>query len=337
MRKIGVQRKKLGTYKGFHNLAACQDIPALPHLLRNSTQQKWGIKKTVRKARDAVAGDYRPHNYSDYEKDLAIIVYELGGDAALYALNHSTMVLPSRTCINPVRQEIKYQISVGGIKMSDILANIETGFKNIGPDHYRTVISLSLDELATERRLSWIPETDEIAGLCHHSKALGTLKMGDDMSVVSGVARAVRTTKEVHYAHEATVAAFSRHDPQKYGARPALLLPTCKKGQDYYDAALEIKMLLEGWKISEYGAKLHGEVGSIASDGDAKRRKALYLLCMVRELKETDVLFKHLGHLLGLNLFTGMNFETAAFDWKHNWKRKFFEYISSQRSMLIIL
>ncbi|KAG5635574.1 hypothetical protein H0H81_010759 [Sphagnurus paluster] len=42
---------------------------------------------------------------------------------------------------------------------------------------------------------------------------------------------------------------------------------------------------------------------------------------MVRELKETDPLFKHLGHLLGLNLVIGTNFETAAFGWKHNWKR----------------
>ncbi|KAG5634609.1 hypothetical protein H0H81_001396 [Sphagnurus paluster] len=309
-RKNDTQHNKLDTYVEFHNLAGHQDIPALPRLLRNSAWQGWGIKKTVRKAHKAVTREYHPHSYSDYEKDIAIVTYELGGSAALYALNHSTIALPSR--------------KFGGIKMSNILANIETNFKDIGPNYYKTGISLCVDEMAIKRRLSYLLDTGDIAGLCHHSKALGSLKMGDDMNVVSGVAKAVRITKDVHGAHEVTVAAFSHHDPEHCGAQPALLLPTCKKGLDFYDAALELKMIMEGWKISEFGAELHGEIWSIASDGDGKHRKALYLLCIVWELKDTDPLFKHLGHLLGLNLFTRMNFETAAFNWKHNWKRGFF-------------
>jgi hypothetical protein len=316
-----MQSKKLNKYKEFHHLAAHQDIPALPRLFRNCAQQNWSITKMVQKSHDSIAGSYHPFNYSNYEQDIAAIIYELGGGSTLYALHHSTFSLPARQSINPLRQKTQFYISVGGVKMSNILANIETGFKDVDSNHYKTGITLCIDEIATEQRLCYLPETDEIAGLCHHSKSLGSLVMGEDMKVVSEVARAVRITKEVHSAHETTVAAFSRHDSEKYGARPALLLPTCKKDQDFRDTALEIKMLMEGWRISEYGARFHGEIWSIASDGDAKRRKALYLLCMARELKESDTLFKHLGNLLGLNLFTGMNFETAAFDWKHNLKR----------------
>ncbi|KAG5635575.1 hypothetical protein H0H81_010760, partial [Sphagnurus paluster] len=245
-RRKDTLRKKLNTFEEFHDLAADQDIPVLPRLLRNSVKQEWGIKTTVENAHKAITRDYHPHSYSDYEKDVAIVVYELGGGAALHALNHSIIALPSRNCINPLRQEIKFHISVGGMKMGDILANIETGFKGVGPTHYKTGISLCIDEMAIERRLSYLTDTDEIAGLCHHSKALGPLVMGDDMSLVLSVAKAVRITKDVHAAHEVTVAAFARHDPESYGAQPALLLPTCKKGLDFYDAALELKMLIEG-------------------------------------------------------------------------------------------
>ena len=169
------------------------------------------------------------------------------------------------------------------------------------------------------RHLCYLPETDEIAGLCEHSKALGSLKMGSDLSTIDAVATAVRKTKEVHVGHEVSVAAFAKLDADDYGAKPVLLLPTRKKG-DYRDAALQLQMLLEAWKISPYGARLHGDVWSIASDGDPKRRPALYLLCMARKLVETDALYKHVGRLRVLNLYCGRNFETAAFDWKHNWK-----------------
>ncbi|KAG5649428.1 hypothetical protein H0H81_003920, partial [Sphagnurus paluster] len=333
-RKIDTQARKLDAYREFHDLAACQDIPAISRLLRNAKRQNWSISMLNQKARDALAGNYHPYSYSDYEKDIAILTYELGGGATLYALNHATTSLPSRHCISSLRQEINFHISAGEPKIKDILANIETAFKDVRPNHYKTGVTLSLDETSTEQRLIYLPETDEVAGLCHHAKDLGSLKIGDDMKVVSGIARAVRVTKHVHVAHEATVAAFSRHDPEHYGARPALIMPTCKKDQDSYDAALEIRILQEAWRISSYGARLHGDLWSIASDGDPRRRKALYFLCMVRELKESDPLYMFLGHLAGLNLLTGPDFVTAAFDWKHDFKRLVTTLLSTQ-GMLI--
>ncbi|KAG5634048.1 hypothetical protein H0H81_003618 [Sphagnurus paluster] len=204
-RKISTQKKTLDCYRELHDLMAREEIPALSRLLRAGKDQGWSIKKLNMKARAALVGDYCPHGYSDLEKDLAILVYELGGGAALHALNHSTTALPSLMCINPLRREIKFRITVGDITMSDVLANIETGFKDVGPGHYKTGITLSFDELAIEQRLRWLADTDQIAGLCHHAKILGSLEMGEDMEVVSGIARAVRKMKDVHVAHEATV------------------------------------------------------------------------------------------------------------------------------------
>lgn len=309
--------KKLGHYEDFHHIVAQNDVKGLQRLFRIADRQQWSIKKLCAKTRDVIAGGYHPYSYSAYERDLAILTYELGGGPALYAHNHASTSLPSRDSIAPLRRQLQLQISIGGMKMSDILTNIETLFGGVKPRCGRTGITLCQDEIACESRLCYLPETDEIAGLCEHSKALGSLKMGSDLSTIDAVATAVRKTKEVHVGHEVSVAAFAKLDADDYGAKPVLLLPTCKKG-DYRDAALQLQMLLEAWKISPYGARLHGDVWSIASDGDPKRRPALYLLCMARKLVETDALYKHVGRLRGLNLYCGRNFETAAFDWKHN-------------------
>ena len=114
---------------------------------------------------------------------------------------------------------------------------------------------------------------------------------------------------------------LARNDGTNYGAKPVLLLPTCKQGS-YKDSALLIEMIRQAWKISEYGEALHGSIWSIASDGDPKHRPALYLHCVVRELTPADALYAHLGNLPGLNLYTGPNFETQDLDYKHDFKRE---------------
>jgi len=143
---------------------------------------------------------------------LATVIYELGGGAALYALQKSPFAFPSRTTILERRQDFKLRITVGDVKMLDILANIETMFKDIAPGHRRVPITLSMDEVASDGRLCYLPETDEIAGLCEHAAAgLPSVKMGKDLSVVRAIAQAVRGGK-IHIGKEVFVAAFAKVD-----------------------------------------------------------------------------------------------------------------------------
>ena len=88
--------------------------------------------------RMALAGDYHPQSYSDLEIKLATVIYELSGGAALYALHNSPFAFPSCKTIFKHCREFCLHITVGAVKMTDILANIETMFVNIKPDH-RTV------------------------------------------------------------------------------------------------------------------------------------------------------------------------------------------------------
>jgi hypothetical protein len=81
-------------------------------------------------------------------------------------------------------------------------------------------------------------------------------------------------------------------------------------------------MLRQAWKISPFGEALHGTIWSIASDGDPKRRPALYLHCMIQELTPADPLYQYVGKLRGMNLWTGLDRMTQDLDVKHDLKRK---------------
>jgi len=270
----------------------------------------------------ALEGKYCPRNYSELELDLATAIYELGGGAALHALHNSPFAFPSRTTLLDRRCDFRLQISVGSIMMVDLLANIEMMFKDIKPGHKKVGITLSMDEVASDGRLCYLTETDDIAGLCEHASELLSVKMGNNLDVVRNIARAVKEGL-VHIGQEVFVAAFARNDETDYGAKPVLLLPTCKQGS-FRDSALIIEMLRQAWRLSPYGESLHGPIWSIASDGDPKCRPALYLHCMVRELTPDQPLFRHVGMLPGLNLWTGSGGETQDLDYKHNFKRELF-------------
>ncbi|KAL0563545.1 hypothetical protein V5O48_018521 [Marasmius crinis-equi] len=78
---------------------------------------------------------------------------------------------------------------------------------------------------------------------------------------------------------------------------------------------------MEGWKIAKFGRSAFDPIMTISLDGDATRWAALYVLLMRKKLSSSDPLFKWLGGLCGLNLFTSDNGETMDFDWKHLFKR----------------
>jgi hypothetical protein len=154
------------------------------------------------------------------------------------------------------QKEFQLCITVGMPKMMNFLANIATMFKNIQPGHKKVGITLSMDEIG---QLCYLPATDEIAGLCEHATSeLQSVTMGCNLDVKRTVAHAVRGGK-VHVGKEVFVAVFARNDGIDYGAKPVLLMPTCKQGS-YKDSALLIEILRQAWRMSPYGEALHGPI-----------------------------------------------------------------------------
>ncbi|KAJ6543118.1 hypothetical protein B0H19DRAFT_958053, partial [Mycena capillaripes] len=307
--------------KRLFDLLSANTVPGLPRLLSNSKNEGWSTTKTVEKSQLAIDGKYHPRNYTEFDRDLATLMYELGGGAVLYALNKAPIMLPSRFTIAEARRETNLRITVGDVKVSDILENIKTLFADIEPGDSGPVLhTLMQDEIAGDGRLCYLEDTDEIGGLCEHAASqLKTFKMGNDLTCVEEAVKAVRAGV-IHVGKEFSVAAFARHAPDDYGAKPVLLMPTCKKGS-WQSSAQVLQKLIQAWKLSPFGEAKHGPLKEIASDGDGRRRAALYLICMHKHLGPDDPIYQFLSDLPGLNLYTGEDGITMFFDPKHLFKR----------------
>ncbi|KAK6971996.1 hypothetical protein R3P38DRAFT_2419542, partial [Favolaschia claudopus] len=86
---------KVNAFRELVDIISSNEVPGLPRLLSTAKKEGWGVEKVCSKASLAVEGKYHPRNYTALEMDLAILVYELGGGSALYALNKSPISLPS--------------------------------------------------------------------------------------------------------------------------------------------------------------------------------------------------------------------------------------------------
>ncbi|KAJ6455113.1 hypothetical protein DFH09DRAFT_962925, partial [Mycena vulgaris] len=170
-------QQRLADFKALFQFLGLNSVPALHRVLANAVQEGWSAKKLLQQCQLAVQGKYTARNYTQYDIDLAILIYELGGAGTLYAMNHSIFALPSRNTIQPYRRQHNIVPSVAGLSFSDISANISALFGPSqsrdggeagpqGPDepilHGHT---LSFDELATERRIDYMPATDEMGGV----------------------------------------------------------------------------------------------------------------------------------------------------------------------------
>ncbi|KAK7034826.1 hypothetical protein R3P38DRAFT_3312143 [Favolaschia claudopus] len=275
-------KRRIESYRHLVDVISTNDVPGLPRLLSTAKKEGLGPLKITEKANLAIRDLYHPCNYTDLDKDLAILAYEYG--------------------------------------MMDLLRSIEILFKDVSVDKEGRILhTLSQDEIAGDGRPCYLDGTDEIAGLCEHANTeLDTLKMGSDLNAVHAAAQAAREGR-VHVGKEFSVSAISRHSARDYGAKPVLIMATCKQNS-WQENAKILQMINAAWKLSPYGEILHGPIPAYASDGDPKRKAALYLLCMHREVKPGDALYPHIAGLHGLNLFTSEDFATMEFDPKHSWK-----------------
>ncbi|KAJ7863815.1 hypothetical protein B0H14DRAFT_2574747 [Mycena olivaceomarginata] len=321
-------REELAAFKDLFNFIGTNRIPALHRIFWNASKEGWGVEKFAKQVRLAAQGKYKARNYTEYEIALSIMLYELGGGGTVYGMNHSLFMLPLITTIQPYRRELKITPSVSGLKFTDISKNISalfsgqagvagTGDTPMAPARYGH--TLSFDELAIERKIDYMTETDEMGGLCcEHLSVLETVKVGKGIDVVEAAVDAVKEEK-VHVAQEALVGAISRLSRTGYGARPVLIIPTCKKGT-WADSVKTMLTVVEAWKRSPHGETMHGPLLSIASDGEPKRRAAMFVMCMNTEILPDNPLYPYICDLPGLNRRVGKDNLTEDPDVKHEVK-----------------
>ncbi|KAF8997154.1 hypothetical protein BDQ17DRAFT_1248885, partial [Cyathus striatus] len=81
-------------------------------ILKNAKNKNWSIAYLL-KVRQALEEKYHPKKFSEWEHDLATVFYELGGGAALYALQKSSLFLLSRMTIMGRCQDFNFVSHVG--------------------------------------------------------------------------------------------------------------------------------------------------------------------------------------------------------------------------------
>ncbi|KAK7007109.1 hypothetical protein R3P38DRAFT_3325559 [Favolaschia claudopus] len=296
-----IAREHLTEYKDVVQFVGQNNVPALQRIFFNFVKRGWGIKTLRERLNLAVNKEYRAANFPQHEIDLQILIYELGGAGAVHALNHSYFALPSLNTIQPYRrQNTLFLVSMRPVQLH--------GY------------TLSFDEVASDPRLDYMAGTDTIGGLClEHIDALTTVKVGKDISSVEAAAAAVRTGK-VHIASEISVGAISRLSQTGYGAKPVFMAPSCKKG-GWRDLLKNMEIVVEAWRRSEHGEAKHGPLLSVASDGAAGRRAAMFMMTMHSEISPGNPLYESVRNLPGLNLRVGKNNLTGDVDWKYEDKR----------------
>ncbi|KAJ7902973.1 hypothetical protein B0H13DRAFT_1882393 [Mycena leptocephala] len=171
-------------------------------MFSNALKQEWGSKKFLGRIRAASQGEYTPRNHSQYEIDLAILLYELG----------------------PYRRQHRPKPCFDYVNFLTIPDNITTMFvphEQKGGKSREAIIkicghTLMFDELRWNGRLT-------------HVAALETLAVGKITRTVDAAVTAVKEGK-VHIAHETTVGAISHLSRHDYGDKPVFIGPTCKTG-----------------------------------------------------------------------------------------------------------
>ncbi|KAJ7059465.1 hypothetical protein C8F01DRAFT_1231949 [Mycena amicta] len=321
-------REKVDEFTALFKFLHHHPVPALYRILAHAGADGWSTTKTLKKCKLAVEGRYHPTNFFQWEIDLGMIVYELGGLSAVYAFSKSPYALPSRNTLQKHRREKTLRPCVYGVHLGDVLSNISTYFGDTPESPSRLDFSAprrylhtaSFDEIAKSAIVDYISELDAMGGLClEHLFELPSVQIGETIETIETAARLVREGK-VHVADLISVGAISQLSRTGYGAKPVFVGSSCKMG-DANDVLRVVQAVIEAWERSPDGEAKHGPITSVASDGDSKRRIAFFVLCLTNEVVEGNPIHDFVKNLFGLNLFTGKNNLTMDFDFKHEIKR----------------
>ena len=264
--------------------------------------------------------------YQEKAFDLIALVLKIGGPRLAFAVSKA-LHLPSISTVHNRLNLPQLLPSIGFPTRDEILKNIESFFgSNTAQFSSRpkTGVSLMIDEVAIEPRPRYDSNQDAVVGICRehaNGDALQHLSTRNDSLNTLLDTQASLDAGACHRATEATMAAIAHFGQSNYNPAVILASGTCKT-EKTGDQTRWIDLLLNCWKESPHGEAVHGDIWSICTDGDSKRRRALFQLCMSSTLPESSDLFHLLGHLPLLNLCCGPTQITHDGDYKHEEKSK---------------
>ncbi|KAF8601713.1 hypothetical protein BDV93DRAFT_445416, partial [Ceratobasidium sp. AG-I] len=307
-----------------HSIAQSDNV-SVGRIIQTALKNGARIKTIIGRIVKAQGGLFSPQNYSQKTFDLIALVLKIGGPRLAFAVSKA-LHLPS---ISTVRNRLNLPRLLPSIDFptrNEILKNIESLFGSDIPHSIpclKAGVSLMIDEVAIKSRPRYDVILDAVIGICHEHANKDALQ---SLSTRSGSRNALLDTQALldsggcHHATEATMAAIARFGQSDYHPTVILASGTCKT-EKTGDQTRWIDLLLKCWKESSHGEAVHGDIWSVCTDGDSKRRRALFQLCMTCTLSELSDLFRLIGHLPLLNLCCGPTQITHDGDYKYEEKR----------------
>ncbi|KAF9060527.1 hypothetical protein BDP27DRAFT_1429958 [Rhodocollybia butyracea] len=255
-------------------------------------------------------------NYQEVDELRAILFWRLGG-ARTCDIAHRALELPSTSHARSHSIMTPLVPSISLPTLVEMSHNMEACLRSI---HSLLVakgevihVVLMFDELSMEKRPQWDVKTNRFLGLCreHCRDTCLTFENEKDLeTMVDDVARG-----EVHLASEATVGAIG-------------IL-----SEKYDEHAQLIQSALDG--VNSLKVKIPIRVLSLASDGEARRGKALAEITFKYELSEYSAIYPLLHVLKLMDFHVGMDDITADKDWKHVTIKRLRNLILRDRGIII--
>ncbi|KAJ7707891.1 hypothetical protein B0H16DRAFT_1393244 [Mycena metata] len=316
-RRIATFARKMDDYERLVMAIATKDVPRVHAIIETAVRNGASVRTMTNLICDTFEGLRHTKGFTEFEHDLGILIYRLGGRSLLYAMNHALHLPSLRTICNSAKF-VKITPTIGPISADELRANIGKVLlaprREAATQYPRSGVTIMMDECAIEEQAVYFSHANQVGGLCQkHSRDIPLTLATHDSAL--NIVEALGDGK-VHFGKEMLfVAVQCGNEKTIY---PLLCAPTCKQ-ETWEDFKELFNLVIAVWE--ESGAKASvGEIFDFASDGDHLRRKAGHAVFMQFELTSGKI-FIVLSNLPGLNLFTGPGLMLMTFDWRHIMKR----------------
>ncbi|KZT42335.1 hypothetical protein SISSUDRAFT_956745, partial [Sistotremastrum suecicum HHB10207 ss-3] len=328
-KKLVGRDRAVDNHKRAMMLIAEGNVKRVDTLVRVAYKNGGGIRAIIHRLTDAASDLCKTKSFSSKDLKLAYLIWKMGGPR-LVNIVAKALGGPSISTVRRHMGSRPLLASAGFPTQAEMARNLDVSLTKGLEDDQEEVPDnllhemgvgyvLAIDEIAIEKRLRWDPERNLVLGLCReHTEAKCSLEFAS-MDDADALLKAL-VADEIHVASEASViaAASLNPDARSRAARPFVLSGTCKKGVP----ADQTRLLKNAAGALDSELKQHkGKLYCFATDGDAKRRKALTPLTLSRTLEPDSPLYSMLGNLPLFDLHCGFDDRTVDFDHKHLLKR----------------
>ncbi|KAH9005732.1 hypothetical protein EDB86DRAFT_2795608 [Lactarius hatsudake] len=291
-------------------------IPRLDRVLRVASDRHMSVAAILDLVQKAARGLYQPKGYTE-EEDLQTLLFLRLGGQRVANIAHCIFRIPAPSTVRRCTMIPPLICSPSYPHARDLENNLVAALDSLLPTletrgKYHVV--LMFDEIAQETRPRWCDRTNQILGWCRehtNGRCMDFNSIADAELLFQDM-----VDGNVHLAHEATVGAIGLlcKNSRFYSAKPFLISGSCKR-ETAEDHAKLIQTALNA--IKTVNTLSNARVVSIASDGEAKRGKALVLLTFKQKLSPSSPIYPWLSACALLDLHVGDDDITCDKDWKH--------------------